>query len=85
MNLLIETEIPIVSIDIPSGWDVEKGPGNEKQIEPHMLISLTGDNFIHLSILKSDMQLIILLQLQNYVPSISKEFIIWVEDSFQLV
>lgn len=36
------------SIDIPSGWDVEKGniylDGNEKAvgIEPHVLISLTA-------------------------------------------
>ncbi|KAJ3129545.1 NAD(P)H-hydrate epimerase [Nowakowskiella sp. JEL0407] len=38
---LKNTEIPIVSVDIPSGWDVEKGnPGNG--INPAMLVSLTA-------------------------------------------
>ena len=30
----------IVSVDIPSGWDVEKGNINQT-FDPHMLISLT--------------------------------------------
>jgi NAD(P)H-hydrate epimerase len=43
MNLMVETDVPIVSIDIPSGWNVEKGPEDEKSIKPKMLISLTGE------------------------------------------
>ncbi|KAK6464773.1 YjeF N-terminal domain-containing protein [Scheffersomyces coipomensis] len=35
------TIVPIVSIDIPSGWDVDNGPG-EIDINPTMLISLTA-------------------------------------------
>lgn len=42
MNLMAETDIPIVSVDIPSGWNVETGPEDEKSIKPYMLISLTG-------------------------------------------
>jgi NAD(P)H-hydrate epimerase len=38
---LKESSIPIVSIDIPSGWDVEKGNTNGQGLEPEMLISLT--------------------------------------------
>lgn len=30
------------SIDIPSGWDIEKGEPTEGGIKPHMLISLTA-------------------------------------------
>lgn len=36
-----DTESPIVSIDIPSGWDVEKGPVTN-YYQPTMLISLTA-------------------------------------------
>jgi NAD(P)H-hydrate epimerase len=43
MNLMVETEVPIVSIDIPSGWNVETGPEGENSIKPQMLISLTGE------------------------------------------
>lgn len=43
MNLLTETDVPVVSIDIPSGWHVENGPDGEKNIKPRMLISLTGE------------------------------------------
>lgn len=31
---------PIISIDIPSGWDVEKGDIEGKGIKPDMLVSL---------------------------------------------
>lgn len=41
INLLRDTSVPICSIDIPSGWDVEKGPP-EDGIKPEMLISLTA-------------------------------------------
>ena len=43
MNLLTKTEVPIVSIDIPSGWNVETGPEGEAFIKPRLLISLTGE------------------------------------------
>lgn len=43
MALMVETDAPVVSIDIPSGWNVENGPGEDKCIKPHMLISLTGE------------------------------------------
>lgn len=43
MNLMVETDVPIVSVDIPSGWNVETGPEGENSIKPFMLISLTGD------------------------------------------
>mmetsp|Transcript_120396 Transcript_120396/g.374876 ORF Transcript_120396/g.374876 Transcript_120396/m.374876 type:complete len:261 (-) Transcript_120396:60-842(-) len=33
---------PLVSIDIPSGWDVEKGPPEGRALQPEMLISLTA-------------------------------------------
>jgi len=37
--------IPIIAVDIPSGWDVEKGPNeNDKSLYfmPDMLVSLTA-------------------------------------------
>ncbi|XP_054830097.1 NAD(P)H-hydrate epimerase [Eublepharis macularius] len=40
LGTLEEVTVPIVSIDIPSGWDVEKG--NPDGIQPDMLISLTA-------------------------------------------
>lgn len=42
INLMLVANIPIVSIDIPSGWNVEKGPEDVNNIQPSMLISLTG-------------------------------------------
>lgn len=45
MDLMLEGGVPVVSIDIPSGWNVEKGPEDEKSIKPAMLISLTGKIF----------------------------------------
>lgn len=41
IELLKNTKTPVVSIDIPSGWDVEKGPV-EHSYQPHTLISLTA-------------------------------------------
>uniref|UniRef100_A0A8D0G6U7 NAD(P)H-hydrate epimerase n=1 Tax=Sphenodon punctatus TaxID=8508 RepID=A0A8D0G6U7_SPHPU len=40
LRTLEQVTIPIVSIDIPSGWDVEKG--NPDGLQPDMLISLTA-------------------------------------------
>ncbi|XP_012542547.1 NAD(P)H-hydrate epimerase [Monomorium pharaonis] len=42
IDLLKYTSVPICSIDIPSGWDVESGPPAEGGIMPQMLISLTA-------------------------------------------
>jgi len=33
---------PVVSVDIPSGWDVEAGPPEGKALQPDMLVSLTA-------------------------------------------
>ncbi|CAF1418052.1 unnamed protein product [Rotaria sp. Silwood1] len=38
----LEQTTPIISIDIPSGWDVEKGPINDNCIQPECVISLTA-------------------------------------------
>jgi len=34
--------VPIASVDVPSGWDVELGDTAEVGIHPQMLISLTA-------------------------------------------
>uniref|UniRef100_T1H3Y6 NAD(P)H-hydrate epimerase n=1 Tax=Megaselia scalaris TaxID=36166 RepID=T1H3Y6_MEGSC len=41
MNYLYKTNIPIASIDIPSGWNVNDGP-LEEHFQPELLISLTA-------------------------------------------
>ena len=38
----MEQSIPIVSIDVPSGWDVEKGPMHERCLQPECVVSLTA-------------------------------------------
>lgn len=42
IGMLKSTTVPICSVDIPSGWDVENGPPQEGGIKPQMLISLTA-------------------------------------------
>nr|CAG4650385.1 EOG090X0AXR [Sida crystallina] len=43
INHLTKITVPLVSIDIPSGWNVETGPENlETCLKPEMLISLTA-------------------------------------------
>lgn len=42
LNALIETEVPVCSVDIPSGWHVEKGPSAEIALKPALLISLSA-------------------------------------------
>lgn len=44
MDVLLKTKVPIVSIDIPSGWNVELGnsSGSADFIRPSMLVSLTA-------------------------------------------
>lgn len=42
IHQLTETKVPICSIDIPSGWDVESGCPVHGGIQPQLLISLTA-------------------------------------------
>lgn len=42
VDMLKDTTVPICSVDIPSGWDVENGPPEDGGIKPEMLISLTA-------------------------------------------
>ncbi len=37
-----DSRAPIVSVDIPSGWDVDKGNPSEEGLNPSMLVSLTA-------------------------------------------
>lgn len=37
----LENQVPIVSVDVPSGWDVDEGPITEDAINPAVLVSLT--------------------------------------------
>ena len=39
---LVATDVPVASIDIPSGWDVEQGDVRGLGLMPDMLISLTA-------------------------------------------
>lgn len=36
-----QEEVPIVAVDIPSGWDVDAGPTDSTSITPKVLVSLT--------------------------------------------
>ncbi|KAL1132253.1 hypothetical protein AAG570_010210 [Ranatra chinensis] len=43
LEAVAQTRVPVCSIDIPSGWDVEAGkPCNTPAISPDMLVSLTA-------------------------------------------
>lgn len=42
LDLLIEANLPVCSVDIPSGWNVETGPTNTSAIQPALLISLSA-------------------------------------------
>ncbi|KNZ54882.1 NAD(P)H-hydrate epimerase [Puccinia sorghi] len=42
IRLFKETGAPIVSIDIPSGWDVEAGNPHNRYFSPQLLVSLTA-------------------------------------------
>lgn len=78
MNLLTETDVPVISIDIPSGWNVESGPDGEKHVKPRMLISLTGEFRYRQGVFQA--LVLILFQLQNFAQNISMEYITWGED-----
>lgn len=41
-NFCIMFNCYIFSVDIPSGWDVEKGPSSDKSLKPSVLISLSA-------------------------------------------
>ena len=38
----VQASVPVCSIDIPSGWEVEEDKGREGGLQPDMLISLTA-------------------------------------------
>mmetsp|Transcript_19041 Transcript_19041/g.60912 ORF Transcript_19041/g.60912 Transcript_19041/m.60912 type:complete len:253 (-) Transcript_19041:223-981(-) len=42
MNCLVDTDVPVAAVDIPSGWHVEKGDITGTGYMPEMLISLTA-------------------------------------------
>jgi len=42
MDVLLKTEVPICSIDVPSGWHVEDGCPEEGGLQPELLVSLTA-------------------------------------------
>ncbi|XP_068630484.1 NAD(P)H-hydrate epimerase [Battus philenor] len=42
LDVLIDGGLPVCSVDIPSGWDVEKGPDSNKALKPALLISLSA-------------------------------------------
>ncbi|KAJ1942821.1 hypothetical protein EC988_006392 [Linderina pennispora] len=42
LRTLSQTPKPIVSVDIPSGWDVEQGDISGSGLQPDMLVSLTA-------------------------------------------
>ncbi|KAI9443429.1 YjeF N-terminal domain-containing protein [Lactarius indigo] len=42
LPLLARANAPIVSIDIPSGWDVERGDAEGRGLQPDVLVSLTA-------------------------------------------
>ncbi|XP_063866026.1 NAD(P)H-hydrate epimerase-like [Scylla paramamosain] len=43
LEILFQTTVPVISVDIPSGWHVEDGPPKDvPSIAPDMLVSLTA-------------------------------------------
>lgn len=42
LPMITESKLPIVSVDIPSGWDVEKGNAEGVGLVPDVLVSLTA-------------------------------------------
>ncbi|KAF5344871.1 hypothetical protein D9758_011577 [Tetrapyrgos nigripes] len=42
LPMLTKSSLPIVSVDIPSGWDVEKGNIDGVGLQPDVLVSLTA-------------------------------------------
>ncbi|XP_013184471.1 NAD(P)H-hydrate epimerase isoform X2 [Amyelois transitella] len=42
LDALIDGELPVCSVDIPSGWHVESGPVSARSLKPALLISLSA-------------------------------------------
>ncbi|XP_014668367.1 PREDICTED: NAD(P)H-hydrate epimerase-like isoform X2 [Priapulus caudatus] len=42
MEMLRSVEVPVCSVDVPSGWDVERGDTAGDGLHPSMLVSLTA-------------------------------------------
>lgn len=42
LPLITDSGLPVVSVDIPSGWDVERGNEGGVGLNPDVLISLTA-------------------------------------------
>ena len=42
LPLIANSGLPIVSVDVPSGWNVDEGKVDERALEPDVLISLTA-------------------------------------------
>mmetsp|Transcript_12175 Transcript_12175/g.22431 ORF Transcript_12175/g.22431 Transcript_12175/m.22431 type:complete len:328 (+) Transcript_12175:55-1038(+) len=42
VELFTSSKVPVLAIDIPSGWDVEKGPSESANWQPDTLVSLTA-------------------------------------------
>ena len=42
IQIFEKTSKPIVSVDIPSGWDVEEGPTEAVKFQPKIMVSLTA-------------------------------------------
>lgn len=42
IDKLSKTKIPVTSVDIPSSWDVDRGPSDDNMFSPTYLVSLTA-------------------------------------------
>ncbi|KAI0074025.1 YjeF N-terminal domain-like protein [Panus rudis PR-1116 ss-1] len=42
LKAITDSKLPIVSVDIPSGWDIERGNAEGVGLEPDVLVSLTA-------------------------------------------
>lgn len=42
LDALISSGLPVCSVDIPSGWNVENGPESDDSLKPDLLISLSA-------------------------------------------
>lgn len=42
LPLLSQSGLPIVSVDVPSGWNVDEGRVDGRALEPDVLVSLTA-------------------------------------------
>ncbi|XP_047516282.1 NAD(P)H-hydrate epimerase isoform X2 [Pieris napi] len=42
LDALIYSGLPVCSVDIPSGWDVETGPDSDSALKPTLIISLSA-------------------------------------------